>query len=72
MATVNGKKSEVAIIQATVGKKRGRKQGDLPLELIKKWASEGMDSKRIASRLNTEHGIEVSFRTIARVMKGER
>ena len=76
MATVKDKKSEVAIIQPTVATgtlpKRGPKQKVLPIDLIMQWTSEGMGYKRISARLKVEHGIEVGFRTIARVVKGER
>ena len=72
MATVNDKKSEVAKIKPTVRNNgRGRKQKQLPIELIMKLADESMGSKRIASRLNAE-GIEVGFRTVARIISGER
>ena len=84
MSTVNGKKSEVDIIQSPVGKvtrekqpikteaKRGPKQKALPQELISQWAGEGMGSKAIASKLNNELGIKVSYKTIQRLLSGER
>ena len=76
MATVKDKKSKVAIIHPTDATrtlpKRGPKHKALPVELITQWASEGMGYKRIAARLKVEHGIEVGFRTVARVVKGER
>lgn len=76
MATVKGKKSEVAIIQPPVAKvtheKRGPKHKDLPVELITQWVGEGMGYKRIAAKLKAEHDINVGFRTIARAVKGER
>ncbi len=74
MSTVNGKKSEVDIIQPPVGKvtrgKRGPKQKPLPQELIEQWAGEGMGSKAIASKLNSELGIKVSYKTIQRLLSG--
>ena len=74
MSTVNGKKSEVDIIQPLVPKvtreKRGPKQKALPRELIEKWAGEGMGSKAIASKLKKELGIKVSYKTIQRVLSG--
>lgn len=76
MSTLNDKKFEVDIIQPSVGKvtreKRGPKQQALPQELIKQWAGEDMGSKAIASRLNSELGIKVSYKTIQRVLSGER
>lgn len=77
MATVKGDKSEVAIIKPVTSKvthgKRGPKyRGDLPLDLISQWQSEGMGSKAIARRLNAEYGIKVGFRTVARILSGQR
>ncbi len=76
MSTLNDKKTEVDIIQPSVTKvtreKRGPKQKVLPHELIKKWAGGGMGSKAIASKLNNELGIKVSYKTIQRLLSGER
>ena len=76
MSTLNDKKSEVDIIQPSVGKvtrgKRGPKQKALPQELIKQWSGEGMGSKAIASKLSNELGIKVSYKTIQRLLSGER
>ena len=76
MSTVNGKKSEVDIFQPPGGKatreKRGPKKRALPHELIKQWAGEGMGSKAIASKLNNELGITVSYKTIQRTLAGKR
>ncbi len=52
--------------------KRGPKQKALPQELIEQWADQGMGSKAIASRLNNELGITVSYKTIQRLLSGER
>lgn len=75
MATVKDKKSEVAIIQPSDATRtlprRGPKHKTLPVELITQWASEGIGYKRIAAKLKVEHGIEIGFRTVARVVKGE-
>ena len=76
MATVNDKKTEVAIIppqtsEVTRGR-RGPKQKDLPVDVITRLANEGMGYKRIAARLKVEYGIDIGFRTVARVVKGER
>ena len=51
--------------------RRGAKSKDLPVELISRWASEGNGSKAITSKLN-EQGIQVSYKTIQRVLSGER
>ena len=76
MSPIKGKKSEVDIIQPSVGKvtreKRGPKHKPLPQELIMQWSGEGIGSKAIAARLNAEHGIKVSYKTIQRVLSGER
>jgi len=76
MATVNDKKSEVAIIHSptfeVANNRRGPKHRDLPLDIIEKWQGEGLGSKRIASRLKEEYGVEVGFRTIARILSGQR
>jgi hypothetical protein len=76
MSTLNGRKIEVDIIQPSVAKvtrgKRGPKHKALPHELIKQWAGEGMGSKAIATKLRTEQGITVSYKTIQRVLSGER
>ena len=76
MATVEDEKSKVAMITPSVAptkaSKRGPKPKALPVELITQWASEGIGYKRIAARLKVECDIEVGFRTVARVVKGER
>ena len=52
---------------------RGRpRQLDLPEELIKELASEGMGSKAIASQLRRGGGIKASYKTIQRVLTGQR
>ena len=76
MSTLNGKISEVDIIQPSVAKvtpqKRGPKHKPLPQEMIVQWKADGLGSKAIATRLKTEHGIDVSYKTIQRVLLGER
>ena len=76
MSTLNDKDIEVDIIQPSVAKvtrvKRGPKQKPLPQELIEQWAGEGMGSKAIASKLNNELGIKISYKTIQRLLSGER
>lgn len=74
-ATVNEEKNTVAIIQPSVGKviraKRGPKHRALPVELIEQWHDEGLGSKAIAAKLNKK-GIKVGFRTVARILSGQR
>ena len=64
------------IIEAPVAKvtreKRGPKHKALPHELITQWAGEGMGSKAIASKLNSELSIKVSYKTVQRTLAGER
>ena len=76
MSTLESKEIEVDIIKLPVGTrkppKRGPKHKDLPIELIEQLARESIGSKAIATRLNAEHGIKVSYKTIQRVLSGER
>jgi hypothetical protein len=76
MSTLKNPKIEVDIIQPSVAKvsrgKRGPKPRVLPNELIKQWAGEGMGSKAIATRLNAERDVKVSYKTIQRMLSGER
>jgi len=51
---------------------RGRKPIDIPMEFINTLEKEGvMSCRRISERLKTEYGIECSFMTVARVIKGK-
>lgn len=88
MSTLDGKKFEVDIIPPAVttttatrtfapptksnAGKRGPKHRLLPEDLIMRLAGEGMGSKTIAARLKAEHGISVSYKTIQRILSGER
>lgn len=59
------------------GKKRAAKRGPkfkpLPEGLIMRWAKkEDMGSKAIATRLAKERGIDVSYKTIQRLLAGQR
>jgi hypothetical protein len=80
MSTLESKKSEVDIITPSVSTRpivkrirRGPKhRTDLPVEVIMQWAGEGMGSKVIAARLKAEHGIIVSYKTIQRILAGQR
>jgi hypothetical protein len=75
-STLGDKKIGVDIIQPSVVKdtrgKRGPKPKVLPYDLINQWAGEGMGSKAIASKLNNELGIKVSYKTIQRTLAGVR
>ncbi len=76
MSTLESEKPEVDLIGATVASrtigKRGRKFKQLPEQLIKQLADKGMGSKAIATKLRKEQGIDVSYKTIQRVLSGER
>ena len=76
MSTLESKKFEVDIIHppdaTRTSVKRGPKHRPLPQELIMQLAGEGMGSKAIAARLKVEFGITVSYKTIQRVVSGER
>ncbi len=80
LSTVNGNNSEVDKIKSRMAKTprrnkaetRGRKQIELPLDYVERLAKEGMGSKRITAQLKVEHDIYCSYRTVARVLKGER
>ena len=76
MSTLTNKKSEVDIINPPVTSraigKRGPKQKNLPVELISQWAGEGMGSKAVATRLRSELDITVSYKTIQRILSGQR
>ena len=80
MSTPKGNNIEVDIIHPSVTTrpvttrpvtKRGPKHRDLPGDLIKELANEGMGSKAIATRLRGE-GVKVSYRTIQRLLSGKR
>lgn len=74
MSPINAPEIEVDITKARVatGAKGGPKPKQLPEDLIRQLAGEGMGSKAIASRLNNELGIIVSYKTIQRILSGKR
>ena len=76
MSTVKSNKTEVDIIKPRDASKapgrRGPKHQPLPEDMIILLAGEGMGSKAIASRLKRELGIVVSYKTIQRLLSGER
>lgn len=76
MSTVKNNKTEVDIIKPRDASKapgrRGPKHQPLLEDMIIRLAGEGMGSKAIASRLKRELGIVVSYKTIQRLLSGER
>jgi hypothetical protein len=80
MSTINDAKTGTDIAQPadsslhifSGSKKRGPKLRDLPESLIRRWAEEGLGSKAIASRLDSELGIKVSYKTVQRLLSGKR
>ncbi len=76
MSTLDSEKSEVDIINPPTllrpQAKRGPKHRVLPEDLIRSLAADGMGSKAIVSKLKAEQGIVVSYKTIQRVLSGER
>lgn len=73
MSPINSEKNKVDIINPVTPKvtrsKRGPKFTELPDDLIRQWASEGMGSKAISTRLKAE-GYDVSYKTIQRRLQG--
>ena len=76
MSTLENKNFEVDIINPPVATrtlpKRGPKHRQLPEDLIRQLADKGMGSKVIASTLKRELDIGVSYKTIQRLLSGER
>ncbi len=76
MSPLESKKIEVDIIDPAdatrASVKRGPKHRALPEDLIRQLAGEGMGSKAIVARLKAEHRVKVSYKTIQRVISGER
>jgi len=54
------------------GRPKINKKRALPEELIKQLAGEGLGCKKIAARLQVECDIQVSYKTIQRILSGER
>ena len=52
--------------------KRGRKRQRLPRGIILELHKDGLGSKAIATQLKTKQGIVISYKTIQRVLSGER
>ena len=76
MSTVEGVKTETATIPSLApspeAAKRGPKHRRLPEDLIKQLSRKDMGSKAIAAKLKRDKGIKVSYKTIQRVLSGER
>ena len=76
MSPLESKKIEVDIIHPpTISRasgKRGPKHRRLPEDLIRKLAGEGMGSKAIVAWLKADRGLIVSYKTIQRILSGER
>jgi len=76
MSTINGDKipsvhNSPAAWPTKPSGKRGPKHRDLPENLIKRLADQGKGPKAIANVLKSE-GIAVSYKTIQRILKGQR
>ena len=71
MSTLESEKYTVDKIKSRT-ETRGRKAVILPEDLIRQLSDTGMGSKMITARLKVEHAIHVSYKTIQRVLKGER
>jgi hypothetical protein len=52
-------------------RKRGPKSRDLPIAVIEGLSSEGLGAEAIASLLK-DRGVKVGFRTVARILDGQR
>ena len=63
-------------ITVDIFRPRGRpinyEKRELPNKRIKELHNQGMGSKAIATKLKNDHGIEVSYKTIQRVLAGQR
>jgi hypothetical protein len=54
------------------GRPKHYKKRELPIELIEQLHSKDIGSKAITTLLKREQGIEVSYKTIQRILSGER
>lgn len=70
MSTLNSPSPTVASFRPR-GRPTTYKKRELPEELISQLSREGVGAKVIASKLNKQ-GIDVSYRTIHRILSGER
>lgn len=76
MSPINNKKSKGDIIQPSVTpratNKRGPKFRLLPEDKIKQLNENGMESKAISAWLKRDKGVIVSYKTIQRILSGQR
>ena len=71
MSTLKDKIFTVDIIRPRIGK-RGPRKKELPDDKIKQLHRDGIGAKAIATHLKREQGIDVSYKTIQRLLSGER
>ncbi|MBU2534640.1 MAG: hypothetical protein KKD83_00545 [Chloroflexi bacterium] len=71
MSTVKVSSFEVEYFRPR-GRPKTYKKRELPEEVIKQLYAEGIGSKAIASRLKAKRGINVSYKTVQRVLSGKR
>ena len=64
--------SDQPVILSPLKHSRGRRKKELPMNYISQLINAGMGCKKIARKLKDERGVDCSYRTIARVVKGER
>jgi len=76
MSTLKSKNIEVDKINPSVARvntvKRGRKRQRLPEDIILELHKDGLGSKAIATQLKREEGVVVSYKTVQRVLSGQR
>lgn len=72
MSKLNAKKTSLDIIRPRVSAKRGPKFKVLPVELVRELADQGLGAWAIATRVKAQTGIEVSYKTIQRLLSGQR
>ena len=71
MSTLNSPRLKVDIFRPR-GRPTTYKKCQLPVEEIKQLSKERMGAKAIATKLRKEYDIKVSYKTIQRVLSGER
>jgi len=71
MSTLNQESATVDKFRPR-GRPKTYKKRNLPVEEIQQLHQNGLGSKAIATRLNKENGIDVSYKTIQRVLSGQR
>jgi len=71
MSTLEKPKIKVDILRPRVAK-RGPKKKELPEGKIEEMSKVGLGSRAIAGRLRAEFGIHISYKTIQRLLGGQR